>query len=206
MLLLLTEELAVVDNLSGKISLIVYADPAHRGRVCARAGAAAGAAAQAARAGDDSVPDGERASPRAQSEFGEDAYKAAVRAHEGIHRRRRHHAGGDLAAHGDAVHRVAAVAVPRAALAQSVAVHVLLRLRRLPRRRRVAGDPRAQGRRGDHAAADRRHAAARRDARGGRGARAGARRRSQGDRRARDAARPRPQRRRAASRRSAACA
>ena len=28
MLLLLTEELAVVDNLAGKISLIVYADPA----------------------------------------------------------------------------------------------------------------------------------------------------------------------------------
>ena len=46
-----------------------------------------------------------------------------------------------------AVHVVAAVAVPRAALAQSVAVHVLLRLRRLPRRRRVAGDPGAQGRR-----------------------------------------------------------
>ena len=31
LLLLLTEELAVVDNLAGKISLIVYADPAHGG-------------------------------------------------------------------------------------------------------------------------------------------------------------------------------
>ena len=33
MLLLLTEELAVVDNLGGKISLIVYADPARARRV-----------------------------------------------------------------------------------------------------------------------------------------------------------------------------
>ena len=67
--------------------------------------------------------------------------------------------------HAPAVHVVAAVALPRAALAQSVAVHVLLRLRRLPRRRRVAGNPRAQGRHDGHAAPDRRHAPARRDAR-----------------------------------------
>ena len=44
------------------------------------------------------------------------------------------------------LHRLAAVAVSRAALAQPVAVHVLLRLRRLPGRRRVARDPGAPAR------------------------------------------------------------
>jgi anthranilate synthase component 1 len=43
-LLLLTEELAVVDNLAGKISLIVYADPREPERVREGARAFAGAA------------------------------------------------------------------------------------------------------------------------------------------------------------------
>ena len=174
-------------------------------RLRAGAGPAVGAAAQAARAGRDSVPDQHDDVARAKR-VRRGRLQGGGRAREGVHRGGRHHAGRDLAADVDAVRRVAAVAVPRAALAQSVAVHVLLRLRRLPRRRRVAGDPRAQGGHDDHAAADRRHASARRDARRGRGARAGARERPQGDRRARDAARPRPQRRRAASRRPARCA
>ena len=42
-LLLLSEQLAVVDNLSGKLYLIVYADPREPGAYAARAGAAAGA-------------------------------------------------------------------------------------------------------------------------------------------------------------------
>ena len=76
MLLLLTEELAVVDNLSGKISLIVYADPREPNAYAKAARAAARAAPQAARAGGDSVPDGPRERRGAQSEFGEDALQA----------------------------------------------------------------------------------------------------------------------------------
>ncbi len=49
MLLLLTEELAVVDNLGGKISLIVYADPAAPDAYATTRGAAYRTAAQAAR-------------------------------------------------------------------------------------------------------------------------------------------------------------
>jgi len=77
MLLLLTEELAVVDNLKGKISLIVYADPA-----------LPDAYANAARRIADlhrrtraalSVPFETRtATTTAQSEFGEGGFKAAV--------------------------------------------------------------------------------------------------------------------------------
>src|SRR5207244_1472557 len=81
-----------------------------------------------------------------------------------VHRRRRHHAGGPLPAHGDALRGVAAVALSGAALAQSVAVHVLLRFRRPARRRCLAGNPRAQGGRYGHAAADRGHARRRRAA------------------------------------------
>ena len=49
MLLLLTEELAVVDNLAGKIYLIVYADPGEPNAYCERARPAAAAAPEAAR-------------------------------------------------------------------------------------------------------------------------------------------------------------
>jgi len=78
MLLLLTEELAVVDNLSGKISLIVYADPRE-----------ADAYARAARRLDDlrrklrepaAIPFETGATKTvAHSEFGEVAFKQAVR-------------------------------------------------------------------------------------------------------------------------------
>ena len=57
MLLLLTEELAVVDNLAGKISLIVYADPREPDAYANAARAPGRAAAQAARAGGDPVRD-----------------------------------------------------------------------------------------------------------------------------------------------------
>ena len=175
LLLLLTEELAVVDNLAGQDLLIVYADPAQPEPIATGAQRLAGAAPHAARAGRDPVRDRRCLDARRASEFGAERFQGAVRARQGIHRRRRHHAGRAVAAPAPAVHVVAAVALPRAALAQSVAVHVLLRLRRLPRRRRLAGDPGAQGRRHSHAAADRRHAAARRDARRRRRARARAR-------------------------------
>ncbi len=176
-LLLLTEELAVVDNLAGKIYLIVYADPAlpdayRKGcerlqelrRKLREPVAIPYATGSAVTQAD------ERVRRRRLPGRGEEG--------EGVHRRRRHHAGRALAAADPAVLVAAAFALPRAALAEPVAVHVLLRLRRLPRRRRLARDPRAQGRLDDHAAADRRHAAAGRDARGGRGARRRAARRS----------------------------
>ena len=148
-LLLLTEELAVVDNLSGKISLIVYADPARAGRLLGTRSERLQELRRKLRAA------GRRS-----------RYQTGGRRHRGRERVRRrgatrprcarsreYIAAGDimqvvhLAAHAPAVRRVAAVALPRAALAQSVAVHVLLRLRRLPRRRRVARNPGAQGRR-----------------------------------------------------------
>jgi anthranilate synthase component 1 len=77
MLLLLTEELAVVDNLAGKISLIVYADPAVPGAY-ATAVARLGQLRRKLRE-PVSIPF-EKASAltRARSEFGEEAYKAAV--------------------------------------------------------------------------------------------------------------------------------
>ena len=94
---------------------------------------------------------------------------------QGLHRRRRHDAGAGRPAPAQALHRSAAEPVPRAAFAEPVAVHVLLRHGRVPDRRRVARDPGAPGthrrrRQGDDPPA-RRHAAARRDARAGQGAR-----------------------------------
>ena len=161
----------------------------------AGAGPVVGAAPQTARAGGDSIPDVDHDLAGAKR-IRRSGLQGGRHAREGLHRGGRHHAGGPVAADEHAVRRIAAVAVPRVALAQSVAVHVLLRLRRFPRGRRVAGDSRAQGGHGDHAAADCRHAAARRHARGGRSAGAGTGERSEGARRACDAARSRAQRRR----------
>ncbi len=66
-------------------------------------------------------------------------------ARQGADRRRRLHAGAGRPADQEALHRVAAVAVPGAALAQSQPLHVLLRLRRVPGGGRLAGDPGAPG-------------------------------------------------------------
>jgi hypothetical protein len=63
--------------------------------------------------------------------------------HAGHRLRRRHHAGRAVAAAVPSVPGIAARAVPRAAGAESVALHVLLRPRRLPRRRGESRDPRA---------------------------------------------------------------
>ncbi len=65
-------------------------------------------------------------------------------ARQGIRDGRRPDAGADRPAHQQALRRFAAVAVPRAALAESVAVHVLLQFRRHADRRRLAGNPGAQ--------------------------------------------------------------
>ena len=167
-LLVQCEEVAVIDNLSGRLYLIVYADPAVPE-------AFATARRRLAELTDRlrssvTAPAVERGAPQpVRRDFAKADFLAAVaRAKEYI-------AAGDLMQVQvgqrltQALRRLAAQPVPGAALAQSVAVHVLLRLGRLPDRRRLARDPgaaRGDGRRrqGDDPAA-RRHAAARRDAR-----------------------------------------
>ena len=76
-LLMLTDELAVVDNLSGRLTLIVYADPMQSD---AYARAQLRLAELARELGKPSVPprDGRGEPAEAVSEFGEAAFKAAV--------------------------------------------------------------------------------------------------------------------------------
>ena len=115
-------------------------------RLCDGTRPPGGAQAQAARAGEHSVRNRIR-NQRAVQRIRRSRLQGRGGEGQGVHRGRRRDAGGALAAHVDAFHRFAVVALSRAAIAQSVAVHVLLRLRRLSRGRRVARDPRAQGRR-----------------------------------------------------------
>ena len=162
MLLLLTDELAVIDNLAGRIYLIVYADPSAARRVRARRRIACTncdascASRRRFRSRRRRAHDAGRTANSAPT-----AYMAAVR------RAKEYIAAGDIMQvvlsqrMSRAVHCVAAVALSRAAFAQPVAVHVLLRLRRLPRGRGVARDPRAQGRRDGDVAPDRGNASAR---------------------------------------------
>jgi len=104
-LLVQCEELAVIDNLSGRLYLIVYADPVvPEAYAKARRRLAPGAAR---------VRQGRlhrRRGPR-----------------QGIHRRRRHDAGADRPASQQALRSGAAQSLSRAAFAESVALHVLLR-------------------------------------------------------------------------------
>ena len=127
-LLLQCEELAVIDNLSGKLYLIVYADPAQPRGLCQRQEAAArtqGAAqVLGQRAGGQADPG---LSGRARIRQGRLHRRGGAR--QAADRGRRLHAGAGRPAHQEALHRVAAVAVPRAALAQSLPLHVLLPLR-----------------------------------------------------------------------------
>jgi anthranilate synthase component 1 len=76
-LLMLTEELAVVDNLSGRIYFIVYADPAVPGAYAAAQGRLEELACLLRRpvAAPESPP---MPAAQAHSEFGEDAFKQAV--------------------------------------------------------------------------------------------------------------------------------
>jgi len=76
-LLMLTEQLAVVDNLSGKLTFIVYANPDEAGayaQACQRLDALQRAMRQPVKIPE--APQLQRHEPR--SEFGEDAFKAAV--------------------------------------------------------------------------------------------------------------------------------
>jgi anthranilate synthase component I len=89
LLLLLTEELAVVDNLKGKISLIVYADPAQSGAYHAARERLAGL--QRKLRAPVSIPfETGTAATEPRSEFGEAGYKKAVE------RAREYIAAGDI--------------------------------------------------------------------------------------------------------------
>ena len=194
-LLLLTDELAVVDNLAGRISLIVYADPAQPRAYEAARGAPRRASPPAARAGGDPVPDRDGDHDAAQSETGEEAFKLAVaRAKEYI-------AAGDIMQVVLSQRIALPFAEPPLSLYRALRTlnpspymfyydfgdfhvvgaspEILVRKEGSDITLRAAGG----------------HAVAGRDARGRREAGAGAARRPQGDRRARHAARPRPQRR-----------
>ncbi len=140
LLLVQCEEVAVIDNLSGRLYLIVYADPGvaeafatrpeaprRARRPAAHERRGAGGRARRRRAGAARLRQGRL--PRRR------------RPRQGIHRRRRPDAGAGRPAPDQALRRLAAQPVPRPALAQPVAVHVLLRHGRVPDRRRLARDP-----------------------------------------------------------------
>ena len=144
-LLMLSEEIAIVDNLSGKLTLVVYAEPGFPGawkQAQARLKELLAKLREPAQ-----IPAEQHAlpPPPAVSEFGEEAFKAAVR------RAKEYIVDGDIMqvvlspAHEQALRGDAAVALPGAAHAQSLALHVLLRLRGFPCRRRLARDPGAAG-------------------------------------------------------------
>src|SRR5262252_4499100 len=88
-LLLLTEELAVVDNLSGKISLIVYADPA-QGEAFAKAQERLQTLRRKLRAPVEIPLQPATRSSKAESESGAEAFQAAVM------RAREYIAAGDI--------------------------------------------------------------------------------------------------------------
>ena len=99
-LLLQCEELAVIDNLSGKLYLIVYADPAQPEAYSARASSGCANCATQLRAAVIAPPVKPRASarrPEARVRQGRLPGRGGAR--QGIHRRRRHDAGADRPAH-----------------------------------------------------------------------------------------------------------
>ena len=169
MLLLVSDELAVVDNAFGRLYLVVYADPrepeawrAAQARLEAlrqRLATPLPESALLAVASDARPP----AAPTITRTFTEAGVSGRGAPLQGVRVCRRHDAGADLAAHFARLRRAADRAVPRAAQPQPLALHVLLRFRRPPCRRRLAGDHGAPLGRHRHAAAHRRHAAARRE-------------------------------------------
>jgi anthranilate synthase component 1 len=151
--LLLTEELAVVDNLSGKLYLIVYADPGEP-QAHARALARLEELRKQLRKPAELPASCARALARApEIQHRRQGVLRVGGEEQAIHPRRRHDAGADLAAASRPVSVLAGEPLSRAALDQSLAVHVLFRLRRRAAGRRIAGDPGApRSRQGDAAA------------------------------------------------------
>ena len=194
-LLLLTEELAVVDNLSGKIILIVYADPQEPNAYWNARDRLQTLRRKLRQPVEIPFQVATKVT-EAHSEFGAERYQAAVaRAKEYV-------------AAGDIMQVVIAQRMRMPFAASPLSLYRALRsLNPSPYMfyydfgdfHVVGASPEILVRKegdSDHAAPDRRHAAARRDARGRRDTGDRTARRSQGDRRARDAGRSRAQRRR----------
>ncbi len=199
-LLMVSDAVVVFDNLAGKIHAIVLADPAQadaydKGQAHLEELLERLRQPITPRRGLD-LERRQRPGAAIPRQLHPRGLRAGGGYREGLHPGRRLHAGGAVAAH---VHRLQGGAhrpVPRAALLQPDALHVLLQLRRLPCRGQLAGGAGARrGWPGDRAP-DRRHPPAWRHRRGR--PRAGRRPavRRQGNRRAPDAHRPGPQRRR----------
>jgi anthranilate synthase component 1 len=164
-LLMLSEEVAVFDNLKGRLYLIVHADP-REPQAYAQRGAPARQLTHRLRHAGASYP--EVLDPKPLDEatsFPASPARvsiAAVRRAQGLHPCRRHLPGGAVATPERAVPCATGGRVPRAARAQSLAVHVFSRPRRHADRRLLAGNPGAPATRHGHGAPDRRHAPARR--------------------------------------------
>ena len=127
----------------------------------------------------------------------EEEFLQGVRTNQGVHRRRRRLPARAVGALLGTLRPRPVRDLPRAAAAEPVAVHVLLRTRRPHGGRLLARSAREAERPSRPDAPDRRHASARRRRRAGRGARSGAARRPEGELGARDAGRSRAQRPRA---------
>jgi anthranilate synthase component 1 len=166
-LLLLSEEIAIVDNLSGKLTLVVYAEPGFPG-AWKQAQARLKELLAKLRAPVTIPPEVQARIRTRRLGIRRGGLQGRRAPRQAVHRRWRHHAGGALAAHEQALRGEPAGAVPRAAHAEPLALHVLFQLRGLPRRRRLArkswcgSNTRTANAR--HRAADRRHAQARRHA------------------------------------------
>ncbi len=100
--------------------------PARARRLRQRQGASGGAGREAASKRADSGREADRARCRA-ARVQRRRFCGGGGARQALHLRRRHHAGGAVAAHQPYLYRLAAVSVPCAAGAQSIALHVLFR-------------------------------------------------------------------------------
>ncbi len=143
-LLLQCEELAVIDNLSGKLYLIVYADPAQPEAYSNAKKRLRDLKEQLKYSVSAPVVKPSQGYP-GRARLCQGRLPGRRGARQGADRRRRLHAGAGGPAHQEALHREPAVAVPRAAFAEPQPLYVLLPLRRLPCGGSVARDPGAPG-------------------------------------------------------------
>ncbi len=116
-LLLQCEELAVIDNLSGKLYLIVYADPAQP-EAYARAKQRLRQLKEQLKYSVSAPPVTAHREPPGPAQLCQSRLPGRRAAGQGADRRGRLHAGAGGPAHPQALHRIALEPVPRAALAQ----------------------------------------------------------------------------------------
>jgi anthranilate synthase component 1 len=130
-MLLQCEELAVIDNLSGKLYLIVYADPAQPEAYANAKKRLRELKEKLKYSVSAPVVKPSQGYP-AERDFAKADYIAAVEKAKRLIEARRLHAGAGGPAHQEALYRIAAEFVPRAALAQPQPLYVLLPLWGLP--------------------------------------------------------------------------